>query len=137
MSIYLIECVVLAKGTGNRSSDLMNPSRCTSLQSDSSCLCIHDKSQPLSETQWVTSGEYVCETGPSRKRLGLIGLVLIFVAESRAGTGPGYENTDVESKQRYVPAEYYLAGISCPFASKNSIERVPKPSNACAKLGHL
>jgi hypothetical protein len=134
MSFYLIECDILAKGTGNRSSDLMNPSRCTS---DLSCLCVYDKSQPLSETQWVTSGEYVCETGPSRKRLGLIGPVLIFVAESSAGTGPGYEKIDVESKQRYVFAEYYLAGILRLFSSNQSIEQSPNPSNSRAKLVYL
>jgi len=134
---YLIKCVILAEEAGNRPSDLINVSRCTSLHSDSSCLCIHDKSQPLSETHWVTSGKYVCKTGSSRKRLGLIGLVLIFVAESWAGTGSGYKKNDVESKRRCVPAEYYLAGILCHFASKKSIERVPNPSNASAKFFHL
>jgi len=53
------------------------------------------------ETQlfkWVASG---CETvSGTSGRPGHIGLAFVLVAERWAGTGPGYEETDAESKHR-------------------------------------
>ncbi len=74
MSLYLIECVILAKGTGNRSSDLMNLSGCTSLHSDLMCLWIHNKSINLSAKR---SGSHqtnmFAKQAPAKKGFGLLG----------------------------------------------------------------
>ena len=142
MSFYLIECVILAKGTGNRSSNLMNPSLCTS---SISCLCIRLIYQPLSETQlfeWATSGEYVCKTVSGSNRLRLSGLVLILGAERWAGTGPGYEKPDAESEQRYEyhpPPGYYLAGIFVALPAKGLLiksrtHQVQAPTSPTCKV---
>ncbi len=102
----------LAKGTRNRSSDLMNPSGCTSLHSDLSCLCIHDKS--TSQRNAVGHIRRICLRNMLQQKKAQA-----YWAGSHLGCralswhGFRLRKTRCQIQAKVCPPGYYLAGILC------------------------